>query len=60
MDKKDLVAFFQEMRLYVRDITERSDVVEKIFDNTDINILDVKRMYRFLDKNVKKEIEMEC
>lgn len=60
MDKKDLVAFFQEMRFYVKDITERSDVVEKIFDNTDINILDVKRMYRFLDKNVKKEIEMEC
>jgi len=29
--------------------------VEKIFENYDINKLDIKRMYRYLDKNVKKD-----
>jgi len=59
MDKKDLVAFFQELRLfYGNDFyndSEKMLEVEKIFENYDINKLDIKRMYRYLDKNVKKD-----
>ena len=32
------------------------NIVEKIFEDYDIDKLDIKRMYRYLDKNVKKEI----
>ena len=59
MDKKDLIAFFQELRLfYNKDFYNFPEVlnkVEKMFDNYNINKLDIKRMYRYLDKNVKKE-----
>lgn len=70
MEKKDLISFFHELRfLYGDDFYNNNDIlsiVEKIFDNYDINRLDIKRMYRYLDKNVKKdliigdEIEIEC
>ena len=30
--------------------------VEKVFESYDINKLDIKRMYRYLDKNVKKDV----
>jgi hypothetical protein len=60
MDKKDLIAFFQELRLfYGKDFLSQTDkmmVVEKVFENYNIDKLDIKRMYRYLDKNVKKEI----
>ena len=59
MDKKDLISFFQEMRLfYGKDFltqNEKMNEVEKIFENYNIDKLDIKRMYRYLDKNVKKE-----
>ena len=29
--------------------------IEKLFETYGINKLDIKRMYRYLDKNVKKE-----
>jgi len=73
MDKKDLIAFFQEMRIFFanhepdfeklgktkayekeRDEWFESEI-EKIFENSEITKLDVRRMYRYLDKNVKKE-----
>jgi len=59
MDKKDLVSFFQEIRLhYGEDFLNKLESlndVEKFLDNEDISKLDIKRMYRYLDKNVKKE-----
>jgi len=59
MDKKDLISLFQELRLvYGKDFcnqTEKMNAVEQIFDNHNINRLDIKRMYRYLDKNVKKD-----
>jgi hypothetical protein len=59
MDKKDLIAFFQELRLfYGKNFYNTFDIineVEHIFENYNINKLDIKRMYRYLDKNVKKE-----
>jgi DNA polymerase III delta prime subunit len=59
MDKKDLTAFFQELRLlYGKEfymVPEIINQVEKKFENYSINKLDIKRMYRYLDKNVKKD-----
>jgi len=63
MDKKDLVAFFQELRLfYGNDFCsqiDRLNDVEKIFETYNISKLDIKRMYRYLDKNVKKDALVE-
>jgi len=59
MDKKDLVAFFQELRLFFgADFMNKSDklaAVDKLFENYEISKLDLKRMYRYLDRNVKRE-----
>jgi hypothetical protein len=63
MDKKDLVAFFQELRLfYGGDFcgsVEKMNDVEKLFEAYTISKLDIKRMYRYLDKNVKKDALVE-
>ena len=55
MDKKDLVAFFQEMRIFfgANENNDKLSELEKIFENESINKLDIKRMYRYLDRNVK-------
>lgn len=58
MDKKDVASLFQEMRLYFgkrfSDKTDQITEVEKMFqDSTKIKKLDIKRMYKYLDKNVK-------
>lgn len=59
MDKKDLIAFFQELRLcygeYFYNQPDLLNKVEQLFENYDINKLDIKRIYRYLDKNVKKD-----
>ena len=60
MDKKDIIAFFQELRLYYGGnvFLNRAELLndaEKIFEDTKIGKLDIKRIYRYLDKNVKKE-----
>lgn len=61
MDKKDVVAFFQELRLYFEtnfsDNQEMLLEIEGLFENYNISKLDIKRMYRYLDKNIKKDIE---
>ena len=57
VDKKDLVAFFQELRLmYGDDAESGSDDILVLFENTSVTRLDMKRMYRYLDKTVKKEL----
>jgi hypothetical protein len=65
IDKKDLIPFFQEMRTFYSskqiDIVDNNvalNALDKLFENYEINKLDIKRMYRYLDKNVKK-IEMD-
>ena len=59
MDKKDLISFFQELRLFYGlnflNESDKMNEVEKIFENYGLNKLDIKRMYRYLDKNVKKD-----
>ena len=60
MDKKDLVNMFQELKFvkggdFCNNI-EQLNEVEKIFEDYNISKLDIKRIYRYLDKNIKKEI----
>ena len=47
MDKKDLFAFFFELKNKYKDIE-----VINIFENYEIEKLDVQRMYRYLDKYI--------
>ena len=61
MDKKDCIAFFQELRIIYQNegqdflgFFEQGQLLEELFDGYSINKLDIKRIYRFLDKIVKK------
>jgi hypothetical protein len=63
MDRKDLVSFFQELRLhYGADFFNNTDllnrVISQVFDGYSVTKLDVKRMYRYLDKTVKRDAEV--
>jgi DNA replication protein DnaC len=57
MDKRDMKAFFKELRLlYGKSFynqTDKLNQVMEMFETLNISKLDVKRIYRFLDKNVK-------
>ena len=57
------VAFFQEIRLiYGDDFLSRTDLstkIDELLENLNINKLDMKRIYRYLDKNVKKESSVD-
>ena len=59
MEKKDIVSFFQEIRLCIgKDFCEDSEQlsnIENMFEDYDICKLDIKRFYRYLDKNSKKD-----
>jgi hypothetical protein len=59
MDKKDLISFFQELRLFYKfdfyNSKEKLNEIEMIFEDYNINKLDIRRIYRYLDKNVKKD-----
>jgi hypothetical protein len=74
MDKNDLVSFFQELRILYSSPSSDTLKPTKINKNTNtewmtkvedylakdsVDLLDIKRMYRFLDKNVKKEDDLE-
>ncbi len=56
MDRKDIIAFFQELRTFHGNNFQSLNQVEQLFENHNISKLDIKRMYRYLDKNVKKTI----
>ena len=58
LDKKDLIALFQELRIFFGNNDFLQDMetlhqVETIFETYNISKLDIRRMYRYLDKNVK-------
>ena len=67
MDKKDVLTFFQELRIVLSKIddndfltnSENITYLENLFEGYDISKLDIKRMYRYLDKNVKKDALLE-
>ena len=65
MDKSDLISMFHEIRLHNgEDFCNQPTVLndyEGIFINNNITKLDIKRMYRYLDKNVKKDtVDITC
>jgi hypothetical protein len=64
MDRKDLVAFFQELRIFfgANEQNDKLNELEKVFENENVNKLDIKRMYRYLDRNVKNLTidDLEC
>jgi hypothetical protein len=41
--------------MYGEDASSGSDDILVLFENTSVTKLDMKRMYRYLDKTVKKE-----
>jgi len=57
MDKKDVIAFFHELRsLSVPSNNIMSPTfIDDFFEGYEINCLDIRRIYRYLDKNVKKD-----
>jgi DNA polymerase III delta prime subunit len=60
MDKSDLISMFHELRIYngedFCDKLPRLNEYEGLFVNNNINKLDIKRAYRYLDKNLKKDV----
>jgi len=58
MDRKDVMCFFQELR-FLQNMPERRHLLQTMVDNVDITKLDIKRFYRYLDQNEKKE-EVTC
>ena len=57
MDKRDVICLFQELRLVYQNMNSIENVnkVTKILEECDICRLDVKRIYRYLDKNIAIE-----
>jgi hypothetical protein len=62
MDKKDLITYFQEFRMHYGLHTNDEfinninimNALEKMFETYEITKLDIKRIYRYIDRNVKK------
>jgi DNA polymerase III delta prime subunit len=67
MDKNDIITFFQELRILLsKNITGDFLIIptnitymEQLFEGYNISKLDIKRIYRYLDKNVKKDALIE-
>jgi len=63
LDKKDMLIMFQELRTYSnyyeKNINSQKNILEETFENYEITKLDIRRIYRYLDKNIKKEISSE-
>ena len=57
LDKKDLLLFFNELRHVYKD--EDAIPVEKLFASHDVCSLDIKRIYRYIDKNIQRTVAVE-
>jgi len=58
MDQKDMLAFFKHLRYKCGDICGNNELLaqfERFFEKYEINKLFIKRIYRYLDKNVKRD-----
>jgi hypothetical protein len=53
MDKKDLFAFFVNFKSKYNNDNECFTELLNLFENYEINKLDIQRMYRYLDKSFK-------
>jgi hypothetical protein len=56
MDKKDLFAFFLELKNKYESEPVSSSVVD-LFVNCEISKLDIQRMYRYIDKYIKVDAD---
>ena len=54
MDRKDIICFFQEMRI-LKSFAKNDLVQQEMLNRAEITSLDVKRFYRYLDQNDKRE-----
>ena len=58
VDKKDLLCMFEELRMFknVPNIYKNDTLlqIEKWFEDYEISKLEIRRIYRYLDKNEKK------
>lgn len=57
LDKKDLLSMFHELRIYHDMVTNNTgkNLYDETFENNEITKLDIRRIYRYLDKNLKKD-----
>ena len=59
LDKKDLLTMFQELRIYNEYLEKKTgsqkNLYDETFENYEITKLDIRRIYRYLDKNIKRE-----
>jgi hypothetical protein len=53
LDKSELISMFQEVRLMINN--DDTNNIEEVFEKYNINKLDIQRMYRYMDKSVKKD-----
>ena len=60
LDKRDIISLFQELRVFLKEDfcnnVELLNSVEQVFENYNLTKLDIRRIYRYLDKNVKREV----
>jgi hypothetical protein len=56
---QDLRIFYSNKKLDVVNDVNVLNSIEKVFETYDINKLDIKRIYRYLDKNVKKDVVVD-
>jgi hypothetical protein len=59
MDKKDVISFYNEVRDLLVSKNDTINYFEDLLSKYDIDVLDIKRIYRFIDKHKVDEISVE-
>jgi hypothetical protein len=59
MDKKDVFSLFNEFELKYGDLFFNNNEVITFFEKTEITKLDLKRIFKFLNNNLKFTISTE-
>ena len=57
MERSDVLCFFEEIRQLQKTNPNLYSEIETKLNENDINKLDIRRIYRYLDKNAKQELE---
>ena len=59
MDKKDVISFYNEVRELLVSKNDTINYFEDLLSKYDIDLLDIKRIYRFIDKHKVDEMNVE-
>lgn len=59
MDKKDVISFYNEVRDLLLSKNETINFFEDLLCKYDIDVLDIKRIYRFIDKHKVDEVNVD-